>query len=72
MNNNPSKRLPLTLFVTGADIHHSKMAVPLLVYLYNDMKVDFNYVISDSDTIHNIFTGGFPFSVANLLSKLIQ
>lgn len=45
---NPSKCLPLTFFVTGADVHDSKLAVPLLLYLYNDMKVDFNYVILDS------------------------
>lgn len=45
---NPSKCLPLTFVITGADVHDSKMAVPLLLYLYDDMKVDFHYVILDS------------------------
>jgi hypothetical protein len=45
---NPSKCLPLTVFVTGADTHDSKVAPHLLMYLYHDMKVDFNYVILDS------------------------
>jgi hypothetical protein len=48
MNDNPSKCLPLTFFVTGADAHDSSMATPLLLYLYNDMKIDFNHVILDS------------------------
>jgi len=45
---NPSKCLPLTFFVTGADIHNSKVSPHLLMYLYHDIKVDFNYVILDS------------------------
>ena len=48
MADNPSKCLPLTFFTVGADVHDSKIALPLLLYLYNDMKVDFNYVILDS------------------------
>lgn len=45
---NPSKCLPLTFFVAGADVHDSKMAVNLLLYLYHDMKSDPTYVILDS------------------------
>lgn len=45
---NPSKCLPLTFFVTGAHLHDSKVFPHLLMYLYHDMKVDFNYVILDS------------------------
>ena len=45
---NPSKCLPLTFFVAGADVHDSKVVPHLLMYLYHDMKVDFNYVILDS------------------------
>ena len=45
---NPSKCLPLTFLITGADVHDSKMAVNLLLYLYHDMKSDPAYVILDS------------------------
>lgn len=45
---NPSKCLPLTFFIAGADAHDSKIATPLLMYLYHNLKVDFNYVILDS------------------------
>ena len=48
MLSNPSKCLPLTFFIAGADIHDSKMFIHLLMYLYHNMKVDFNYVILDS------------------------
>ncbi len=48
MVNNPSKCLPLSFFVTGADTHDSKMFSPLLMYLYHNMKIDINYVILDS------------------------
>lgn len=48
MINNPSKRLPLTFFVAGANVHVSKMFNQLLMYLYHSMKIDFNYVILDS------------------------
>lgn len=48
MVDNPSKCLPLTFFVTGADVHDSKVFSHLLMYLYHNMKVDFNHVILDS------------------------
>jgi hypothetical protein len=48
MVNNPSKCLPLTFFIAGADVHDSKMFIHLLMYLYHNMKVDFNHVILDS------------------------
>jgi len=48
MVNNPSKCLPLTFYVAGADAHDSKMFIPLFLHLYHDMKIDPNYVILDS------------------------
>lgn len=48
MIDNPSKCLPLSFFVAGADTHDSKMFLHLLMYLYHSIKIDFNYVILDS------------------------
>jgi len=48
MVNNPSKCLPLTFFVEGADVHEVKMAPHLIMHLYHNLKVDFHYVIADS------------------------
>lgn len=48
MVNNPSKCLPLTFFVEGADVHEVKMTPHLIMHLYHDLKIDFHYVIADS------------------------
>jgi len=46
MVNNPSMCLPLTFFVSGAHACDSKMFIPLFLHLYQDMKIDPNYILS--------------------------
>jgi hypothetical protein len=48
MIDNPSKCLPLTFFVEGADVHDVRMTPHLIMHLYHNLKVDFHYVIADS------------------------